>query len=84
MLQIAEANKITELSKLPYFLIGQRPAADLVMKRVYAHVSLGNRTPLVIAFAGPSGHGKTELATAIGYLLLVKTTIIDMARCRNT
>jgi hypothetical protein len=84
MLQIAEANKMTELSKLPYFLIGQRRAADLVMKRVYSHVSLGNRTPLVIAFAGPSGHGKTELATAMGYLLSVKATSIDMAGCRDT
>ena len=28
MLQIAEANKMTELSKLPYFLIGQRSACD--------------------------------------------------------
>jgi ATP-dependent Clp protease ATP-binding subunit ClpA len=83
MLQIAEVNKMTELSKLPCFLVGQRPAAGLVMKGVYSHVSLGNRTPLVIAFAGPSGHGKTELATAMGKLLSVKAVSIDMAGCHD-
>jgi hypothetical protein len=83
MFQIAEANKMTELGKLPYFLIGQRPATDLVMQRVYSHVSMSNRTPLMIAFAGPSNHGKTELATAMGNSLSVKATIIYMARCRD-
>ncbi|KAI0570487.1 clpA ATP-binding subunit of Clp protease and DnaK/DnaJ chaperone [Pyrenophora tritici-repentis] len=83
MLQIAKAHKITELTKLPYFLIGQRPAADIVMKRVHSHVSLGSKAPLVMAFAGPSGHGKTELAKAMGDLLSVKHTIIDMAGCHD-
>jgi hypothetical protein len=82
-LQIAEANKMTELTKLPYFLVGQRPAAKIVMDRVYSHISLDNRVPLVMAFSGASGHGKTELATAMGDLLCVKSTIIDMASCRN-
>jgi hypothetical protein len=65
MLQIAGANKMTKLSKLPYFLIGQRSACDLVMKHKYSYISLGSQTPLVMAFAGPSGHGKTELAQAM-------------------
>jgi len=83
MLQISKAHKMTELSKLPYFLIGQRPATDIVMKHVYSHISLGSRTPLVMGFAGPSGHGKTELARAMGDLLSVKTVVIDMAACRD-
>jgi hypothetical protein len=81
--QIAEANNMTELTRLPYFLIGQRPAVRVVMERVYSHVSLDDQTPLVMAFSGASGHGKTELATAMGDLLSVKSTIIDMASCRN-
>ncbi|KAF2662718.1 P-loop containing nucleoside triphosphate hydrolase protein [Lophiostoma macrostomum CBS 122681] len=79
--QIAKANKMTELSKLPYYLIGQRPASSLVMNSVYAYVALGGKGPLVMAFAGASGHGKTEMARAIGDLLSVKTTVIDCASC---
>lgn len=74
---------MTELSKLPYFLIGQRPAADIVMRGVYAYVLLGIKTSLVMAFAGPSGYGKTELVKAMGYLLSVRHTIVDMAGCNN-
>lgn len=35
---------------------------------------------MVMAFAGPSGHGKTELASAIGAILSIKTTVIDCTR----
>lgn len=84
MVQISKAHKMTELNKLPYFLIGQRPATSIVLKCVYAHIGLGTRTPLVMAFAGPSGHGKTELAKAMGDLLSVETVIIDMASTRDT
>lgn len=83
MLQIAKAHKMTELSKLSYFLIGQRPAYDIIMKNFYSHISLENQSPLVMAFAGPSGHGKTELARAMGDLLSVKIIVIDMAACRD-
>lgn len=57
---------MTELAKLPYFLTGQRPATDMVTKCVNAHVGVGKQRPLVMAFAGLSGHGKTELARALG------------------
>lgn len=80
MLQIAEANKMLDLTKLPYFLVGQRQAADIVMKRVYSHIALKTKTPLIIAFAGASGHGKTELARAMGDLLSVKRCEIDCAK----
>jgi hypothetical protein len=62
MIQIAKANKMTEMSKLSYFLVGQHPAVNIVMKNAYSHVALGTHKPLVMAVAGPSGHGKTELS----------------------
>ncbi|KAF2831746.1 P-loop containing nucleoside triphosphate hydrolase protein, partial [Ophiobolus disseminans] len=83
MLQIAKAHKMTKFSKLPYLLIGQRPASDIVLKNVYSHISLGNQSPLVMAFTGASGHGKTELARAMGDLLSVKKVVIDMAACQD-
>lgn len=82
-LQIMKEYNMTELSKLPYFLIGQQPAARIVMDRVYSHISLKNQLPLLMAFSGASGHGKTELANAVGDLLSVQATIIDMASCRD-
>lgn len=84
MLQIANTNKMGQLKKLPYFLIGQRPASNLVMKHIYAHVALKTSSPYVVAFSGPSGHGKTELARALGNLLSVETTVIGCAACRDT
>ncbi|CAI6331887.1 unnamed protein product [Periconia digitata] len=83
MLHIATANSMLELTKLPYYLVGQRPAADIVMKRAYSHVSLNSKMPLVMAFAGASGHGKTELATAMGDLLSVKLCTIDCTKLRD-
>jgi hypothetical protein len=62
MIQIAKANKMTEMSKLSYFLVGQHPAVNIVMKNGYSHIALGTHKPLVMAVAGPSGHGKTELS----------------------
>jgi hypothetical protein len=62
MIQIAKGNKMTEMSKLSYFLFGQHPAVNIVMKNVYFHVALGTHKPLVMAVAGPSGHDKTELS----------------------
>jgi hypothetical protein len=62
MIQIAKANKMTEMSKLSYFLVGQHPPVNIVMKNLYSHVALGTHKPLVMAVAGPSGHGKTELS----------------------
>ncbi|KAF2106703.1 P-loop containing nucleoside triphosphate hydrolase protein [Lophiotrema nucula] len=82
-LQIAEANKMSELVKLPFFLIGQQPASRLVYKYLSSHVGLGGTDPLVLAFAGASGHGKTEMAKALGGLLSVQTTAIDCSQINS-
>ncbi|KAI4641381.1 uncharacterized protein J4E78_010444 [Alternaria triticimaculans] len=79
--QIAKGNKMLELTKLPYFLVGQRCATRLVMKKVYSHIAHRTMKPLIMAFAGASGHGKTELARSMGQLLSVDTVSIDCASC---
>ncbi|KAF2874884.1 P-loop containing nucleoside triphosphate hydrolase protein [Massariosphaeria phaeospora] len=83
-IQIAEAYNMSDLLKLPYFLIGQRPAADFVMRSIFSHVALRRDYPFVMAFAGASGLGKTEMARALGDLLSVKTTVIDCAATRDS
>lgn len=79
-IQVARINEMTDLAKLPYYLIGQRPATKLVLGNIFSHVAIKREHPMVMAFAGPSGHGKTELASAIGAILSVKTTVIDCTR----
>jgi len=40
-------------------------------------------SPPVLTFAGPSGHGKTELAAQMGALLKLPITVIDCAQMRS-
>ncbi|KAI1773378.1 P-loop containing nucleoside triphosphate hydrolase protein [Hypoxylon cercidicola] len=77
MLQIAEAQKMTSLLRLPYYIVGQELSVKLVIETVYAHMAQHTEKPLVLAFAGLSGHGKTELATQMGSLLSIPTITLD-------
>lgn len=76
---------MADLFKVPYFVIGQVASVNLVMKRVFSHVGNRNHSKklLVMAFVGPSGHGKTELAIQMGGLLSVKHTVIDCAQLND-
>ncbi|KAI1098087.1 P-loop containing nucleoside triphosphate hydrolase protein [Jackrogersella minutella] len=77
MLRIAGAHNMTALLKLPYQIIGQELAVKLVVETIYAHVAQDTEKPLVMAFSGLSGHGKTELATQMGSLLSIPITELD-------
>ena len=79
-LYAAEKNSISALNQLPYCLVGQSPATKLVSDHIFHHVITNSKKPLVMMFAGPSGHGKTELAHQLGSLLHVETTVIDCAQ----
>lgn len=68
-LQFASDHKITNLFNIPYAMVGQLPTARLVMETVFSHITNHNTRPLVMVFAGLSGHGKTELAEQLGNLL---------------
>jgi hypothetical protein len=84
-LQIATKNDMANLFKIPYFMIGQLPSANLIMNRVYSHIGNQNykKKPLVLAFVGASGHGKTEMAKQLGDLLSAKHTVIDCAQIND-
>lgn len=77
MVQIAKAHDMTALLRLPYQIIGQEATVQLVVNTVYTHIAQDTAKPLVLAFAGLSGHGKTELATQMGSLLSIPTKTID-------
>lgn len=65
---------------VPYFLIGQTPAGQFLIKRLLRHLAKPSKSPLVMVFAGPSGHGKTELARRLGELVSLEMEIVD---CTN-
>lgn len=65
---------------VPYFLIGQTPAGQFLIKRLLRHLAKPSKSPLVMIFAGPSGHGKTELARRLGELISLEMEIVD---CTN-
>ncbi len=81
--QVAVAHKVTALLEVPYHLVGQTPATNMVLSRVFGHIALCANTPLVLLYAGPSGHGKTELAKQMGALMSLETLIVDCTEMRH-
>jgi hypothetical protein len=75
--QLAERRNAEALLGLPYFLIGQTLASDLLLSKLLSHLVAPGKRPLVLVFAGPSGHGKTELARKLGHLLSLDLEVVD-------
>lgn len=75
--QIAHRKNAVALLGLPYFLIGQSIASNHLLQKFLAHLAVPSRKPLVLVFAGPSGHGKTELARRLGYLMNLELEVVD-------
>ena len=75
--QIAIRKNAEPLLGIPYFLIGQTLAANLLLQKLLSHIMVPSKRPLVLVFAGPSGHGKTELARRLGHLLSLSLQIVD-------
>ena len=82
-MQVAQALNYTALLKVPYLIIGQDHATKQVVQTVATHLGMQRKVPLVLVFAGLSGHGKTELAKQLGGLLQIPTTVIDCAQMRS-
>lgn len=76
---VATRHDSTELFAVPYFLIGQNAATDLLTRNFLHYMLRCHDQPLVLAFAGPSGHGKTELARRLGALLSLELHVSDCA-----
>ncbi|KAG9563213.1 P-loop containing nucleoside triphosphate hydrolase protein, partial [Aureobasidium melanogenum] len=59
------------------FYAAKRAAVDIM------ELLLDRKRPLVLAFAGLSGHGKTEVATSLGYLLGTDMRNVDMSKTHS-
>uniref|UniRef100_A0A8H7N4B2 AAA+ ATPase domain-containing protein n=1 Tax=Bionectria ochroleuca TaxID=29856 RepID=A0A8H7N4B2_BIOOC len=75
--QVARLRNCERLLGIPYFIIGQPIATDFLIRRLVAYLTLPSKRPLVLCFAGPSGHGKTELARQLGMLLSLSLEVVD-------
>jgi len=75
--QVARLKNADPLLGLPYFLIGQTLASERLLLKLLSHIMVPSKKPLVLVFAGPSGHGKTELARRLGYLLGLDLEVVD-------
>ncbi|KAA8908219.1 P-loop containing nucleoside triphosphate hydrolase protein [Sphaerosporella brunnea] len=75
--QVATAFHYESLFQVPFNLIGQDAAVQELITALLAHSLLDRTKPLVVVFAGPSGHGKTELARQMGALLSLPLCTID-------
>jgi ATP-dependent Clp protease ATP-binding subunit ClpA len=52
-------------------------AAKTLLDKLLSHLTVPSKKPLVLVFAGPSGHGKTELARRLGSLLSLELEVVD-------
>jgi ATP-dependent Clp protease ATP-binding subunit ClpA len=78
--QLARLLGCPRLLHLPFHIVGQDHTLEIVMNKILAYDAMNRRRPLVLAFAGLSGHGKTELATSLGNLLDTDMCNIDMSK----
>lgn len=76
-IQLAQRRNAEALLGLPYLLIGQALASNLLLQQLLSHLISPSKRPLVLVFAGPSGHGKTELARKLGHLLSLELQVVD-------
>ncbi|KAI9774153.1 MAG: hypothetical protein M1840_005246 [Geoglossum simile] len=70
---------VTSLFSLPYFMIGQDFATQLLTEELISYLITQSEGPLILFFAGPSGHGKSELGKLLGKLLSLEILTVDMA-----
>jgi len=82
-LQVAQTHRATALLGVSFFLIGQASATRSVTQKLLTHMAMPRSKPLVMVFAGPSGHGKTELARRMGDLLSLEMECVDCTEMKH-
>ncbi|KAI8957762.1 P-loop containing nucleoside triphosphate hydrolase protein [Daldinia sp. FL1419] len=66
-----------EVLGLHQTLIAQSIAIRWVQRKLLVYLALQKKKPFILVFAGPSGHGKTELAERFGDLMSLELHKVD-------
>ncbi|KAI0186067.1 P-loop containing nucleoside triphosphate hydrolase protein, partial [Xylaria flabelliformis] len=77
MRMVLSRNRAERVLGLSYTVVGQYHAVNALRRRLTARLALPRNKPLVFMFAGPSGHGKTEIARRLGELMSTDMRTID-------
>jgi hypothetical protein len=81
--QIAKGNKMSGLLNIRHSIVGQQAACNRAFDLIFAHVALKRPEPLLLAFSGPAGHGKTELAERLEDMFSAESTTVNCAGVRT-
>lgn len=81
--QAAKLHEISPLLEVPYHIIGQEHATTMVIEKLISHVASRKNKPLVVIFAGLSGHGKTELARQMEKYLSAEHLLVDCTEMKH-
>jgi ATP-dependent Clp protease ATP-binding subunit ClpA len=82
--QITNGNDTYGILSIRHTVIGQQVACDRVFDLVFAHVAMHRDETLLITFAGPAVHGKTELAEQVGAMISKESTSVICAELRTS
>ena len=80
--QFAAHHQIMNMWKLPYHIVGQERGTRRILEEILVNMVIGDDSPLALVFAGPSGHGKTEVAKSLGDYLSLPIEQIDCTEMR--
>lgn len=81
---VAGQCRTPQILGMQHFLIGQSVATKMLLGYLTAYLTGDAPTsPLVLTFAGPSGHGKTELARQLGNMMNLPLEVVDCTAYRD-
>ncbi|KAF3063755.1 putative ATP-dependent Clp protease ATP-binding subunit [Daldinia childiae] len=66
-----------EVLGLHQMIVAQSIATRWLQRKLLVYLALQKKKPFILVFAGPSGHGKTELAKRFGDLMSLELHVVD-------
>lgn len=66
-----------EVLGLHQMIVAQSIAMRWLQRKLLVYLAMQKKKPLILVFAGPSGHGKTELAQRFGDLMSLDLHVVD-------